>query len=189
MDAAEERHFREFVETRSVALMRLAYLLAGGDQHAAEDLLQAALTKTAARWKSVDNPEPYVRRTMYRQQISTSRVTRRRRETQAAVLPDGAGPDATSAVDLKLTVRNALARRSRPSEHGEKVTVLPIQQALAWADDGRLFALGCNVAKCRGKGEFRNRLLLVTLTGKITPLTGYQRSDKAGAWTPVFTHR
>jgi len=72
---------------------------------------------------------------------------------------------------------------------GEKVTVLPIQQALAWADDSRLFALGCDVAECKGKGEFRNRLLLVTLKGKITPLTGYRRSDKAGAWTPVFTHR
>jgi hypothetical protein len=41
----------------------------------------------------------------------------------------------------------------------------------------------------QGKGEFRNRLLLVTLQGKITPLTGYQRSDRAGSWTPVFTRR
>lgn len=72
---------------------------------------------------------------------------------------------------------------------GKKVTVLPIQQAVAWADDSRLFAFGCDPAKCKGKGEFRNRLLLVDLKGKITPLTGYQRSDKAGSWTPVFTHR
>ncbi|GAA1878354.1 WD40 repeat domain-containing protein [Actinomadura bangladeshensis] len=70
-----------------------------------------------------------------------------------------------------------------------KVAVLPIQQALAWADDGKLFAMGCDVKKCEGKGEFRNRLLLVTLKGKITPLTGYQRSDRAGSWTPLFTHR
>jgi hypothetical protein len=72
---------------------------------------------------------------------------------------------------------------------GRKVAVLPIQQALAWADDGRLFAVGCDVKKCEGKGEFRNRLLLVTLKGKITPLTGYRHSDRAGSWTPVFTHR
>ncbi len=72
---------------------------------------------------------------------------------------------------------------------GEKAAVLPIEQAVAWADNDRLFAFGCDVKKCEGKGEFRNRLLLVTLQRKITPLTGYQRSDRAGSWTPVFTHR
>ena len=72
---------------------------------------------------------------------------------------------------------------------GEKVAVLPVQQALAWADDDRLFAIGCDVEKCTRKNEFRNRLLLVTLTGKITPLTGYRHSDRAGSWPPGFSHR
>ncbi|MFI0449644.1 hypothetical protein [Actinomadura sp. 6N118] len=72
---------------------------------------------------------------------------------------------------------------------GKKVAVLPIEQAKAWADDGQLFAIGCDPKKCKGKGEFRNRLLLVTLQGKITPLTGYRRSDRDGAWVPVFTRR
>lgn len=57
MDAAAERHFRQFVETRSVALMRLAYLLTGGDQHAAEDVLQIALAKTAGCWSDIDSEE------------------------------------------------------------------------------------------------------------------------------------
>ncbi|MFG2004168.1 hypothetical protein ACGFNU_33910 [Spirillospora sp. NPDC048911] len=72
---------------------------------------------------------------------------------------------------------------------GKKVAVLPIEQAEAWADDKQLFATGCDPKKCTGKGEFRNRLLLVTLRGKITPLTGYRRSDREGAWIPVFTRR
>ncbi|GAA2088512.1 WD40 repeat domain-containing protein [Actinomadura alba] len=72
---------------------------------------------------------------------------------------------------------------------GKAVAVLPIQQAKAWADDDRLFAFGCAAKQCKGKGEFRNRLLLVSLDGKITPLTGYRRSDRPGAWYPVFTHR
>ncbi|MBC6457474.1 hypothetical protein [Actinomadura sp. HBU206391] len=72
---------------------------------------------------------------------------------------------------------------------GKAVAVLPIQQAWAWADDNQLFAIGCDPKKCRGKGEFRNRLLLVSLDGKITPLTGYQRSDRLGSWDPLFTHR
>jgi DNA-directed RNA polymerase specialized sigma24 family protein len=39
--------FGEFVAARSPELLRLAYVLTG-DQHAAEDLLQSALTKAAA---------------------------------------------------------------------------------------------------------------------------------------------
>jgi DNA-directed RNA polymerase specialized sigma24 family protein len=58
MDTASEREFREFVVARSNALMRVAYLLSGGDQHEAADLLQVALTKTAGRWAKVDSPEP-----------------------------------------------------------------------------------------------------------------------------------
>jgi hypothetical protein len=72
---------------------------------------------------------------------------------------------------------------------GSKVAVLPIEQAWAWADNKHLFAIGCDPQNCTGKGEFRNRLLLVGLDGKITPLTGYRRSDQPGAWCPVFTHR
>jgi hypothetical protein len=72
---------------------------------------------------------------------------------------------------------------------GKRAAILPIEQARAWADDRQLFAVGCAAKKCKGTGEFRNRLLLVSLTGKITPLTGYQRSDKLGSWVPLFTHR
>jgi len=45
VDAADEQRFREFVSARSPALMRLGFLLTGGDQHAAEDLVQTALAK------------------------------------------------------------------------------------------------------------------------------------------------
>jgi len=43
--------------------------------------------------------------------------------------------------------------------------------------------------QCSGKSEFHNRLLLVGLDGKTTPLTGYRNSQAAGAWVPQFTHR
>ncbi|MEU8344624.1 hypothetical protein AB0C74_23225 [Spirillospora sp. NPDC048832] len=107
--------------------------------------------------------------------------------------------EATDAEEAGLSPNGKLVPRFGPGpgpsvtvtdvDSGRKVAVLPVQQALAWADDDRLFALGCDVRKCTRKNEFRNRLLLVSLTGKITPLTGYQRSDRAGSWIPVFTHR
>jgi RNA polymerase sigma-70 factor (sigma-E family) len=110
MDTATERQFREFMVERSAALMRLAYLLTGGDQHAAEDLLQTALTRTITRWASVESPEAYVRQVMYRQQVNFWQRPWRRRETHVAIPPDEVWHDDTPASDLRITVRDALTR-------------------------------------------------------------------------------
>ncbi|WP_425473022.1 hypothetical protein [Streptomyces botrytidirepellens] len=74
MDDDEERSFRAFVAARSPALMRSATLLSGGDTHAAEDLLQTALAKTAGRWKRLESPEL---RILVRRAL-TRRTTRQR---------------------------------------------------------------------------------------------------------------
>ncbi|MFI6484190.1 SigE family RNA polymerase sigma factor [Nonomuraea sp. NPDC050663] len=110
MDAADERGFREFVSARSPALMRLGYLLAGGDQHAAEDLVQAALAKLAVKWKRVDAPEAYVKQVMYRQQISWWRTASRRPEVIQARLPESPGLDRTHQSELRMVLREALAK-------------------------------------------------------------------------------
>lgn len=59
--------FRDFVAARQARLLRSAYVLCG-DRHRAEDLLQGALTRTAARWAQVHDgdPEAYVRRSRCR---------------------------------------------------------------------------------------------------------------------------
>jgi len=49
VDDSARREFAGFAAARSGALIRVAFLLTG-DQHAAEDLLQTAFTKAAARW-------------------------------------------------------------------------------------------------------------------------------------------
>jgi RNA polymerase sigma-70 factor (sigma-E family) len=144
MDIAAEQQFREFVVARSASLMRLASLLAGGDQHAAEDLLQIALAKTAARWSKVDHPESYVRRVMYHQQVSSWRFTWRRREIQVADLPDQVRTDDASAVDLKIIVRGALARLA-PRQRA--VLVLRFFEDLPEAEVAAL--LGCSVGTVR----------------------------------------
>lgn len=80
MDAAGQESFVDFVSARSAALLRTAVLLSGGDRHAGEDLLQNALIKAAGRWGRIDEPEAYVRRILYRQQVSRWRLKGRRRE-------------------------------------------------------------------------------------------------------------
>ncbi|MEV5750974.1 SigE family RNA polymerase sigma factor [Actinoallomurus sp. NPDC052308] len=144
MDAAAERHFHEFVVARSPALMRLAYLLTGGDQQSAEDLLQVALVKTAARWRTVDDPDAYVRRVMYHQQVSWWRLRWRRRETQVALPPETARDDDTAAVDLKLSVRRAMARLTARQR---AVLVLRFFEDLSESEVARI--LDCSVGTVR----------------------------------------
>ncbi|MFS1304873.1 SigE family RNA polymerase sigma factor [Streptosporangium longisporum] len=141
MDDAEERRFREFVSARSPALMRLAFLLTGGDQHAAEDLLQTALVRTVARWKRVETPEAYVRKVMYRQQVSW---WRRRGETVVADLPEGAVEDGTRGTDLRIVMRGALARLT-PRQRA--VLVLRYYEDLPEAEVAGI--LGCSVGTVR----------------------------------------
>jgi DNA-directed RNA polymerase specialized sigma24 family protein len=72
MNALEDDEFRGFVAARGTALLRTAYLLTG-DQQLAEDLVQTALERAVAHWGSirvVAAAEAYVRRTMYREQVS-----------------------------------------------------------------------------------------------------------------------
>ncbi len=101
--------FIAFVGSRQHALLRFAYLLTG-DHHLAEDLLQGALTKLAARWERVrnGNPEAFVRTVLYRDSVSWWR--KHRRERVGASAPDAGTPDATTGVDSRLLLRSALAR-------------------------------------------------------------------------------
>jgi RNA polymerase sigma-70 factor (sigma-E family) len=109
MDADEERSFRDFVAARGPALMRLGYLLTGGDQHAAEDLVQSALSRAVPRWGRIETPEAYVRQAMYRHQVSWWRRPSNRNEAAHAVLPESPTPDQTGTVDLRLALREALS--------------------------------------------------------------------------------
>ncbi|GAA2378600.1 SigE family RNA polymerase sigma factor [Nonomuraea africana] len=112
MDPGFEADFRDFVIDRSGALFRTAYLLTG-DRHAAEDLVQSALAKTAAKWRGLRDPaaiEGYVRRVMYHEQVSWWRRRSRVTEVSAAWLPDQVGDGHAEAADLRLVMRAALAR-------------------------------------------------------------------------------
>lgn len=111
MDADAQERFRRFVDARAGALFRTAYALTG-HQQAAEDLLQTALARTVARWRWVqrqDDPEGYVRRVMYHQQVSVWRRLRRLRETTTADLPERAEAPAGDT-DLRLSLQAALRR-------------------------------------------------------------------------------
>ena len=77
--------FTEFVIARQAALLRTAYLLTGNAQDA-EDLVQTALIKVVPHWRRIrDNPEPYVRQVLVRENVSRWRRRRWREETTGDV--------------------------------------------------------------------------------------------------------
>ncbi|MEO3746250.1 sigma-70 family RNA polymerase sigma factor [Plantactinospora sp. B5E13] len=108
--------FREFVEARLPRLSRVAYLLTGR-HHAAEDLLQAALVKVAARWRQVSaagDPEAYVRRVMYNERILSWRRWRRQVVQPFEGVPEGQPTrDGADGVVRQVVLEHALARLTR----------------------------------------------------------------------------
>src|SRR5262245_35057743 len=89
-----ETEFRRFVAARSASLQRTADLLVGDWAHA-EDVLQAALTKTYLAWRrlgEIEAVEAYARRVL----VTTATSWWRRRwhgERPTDVMPERAAPD------------------------------------------------------------------------------------------------
>ena len=100
------RDFCDWAASRQQQLLRAAFLLTG-DRQLAEDLLQEAFIKVAVRWRKVgrENPDAYVRRILYRDNISW---WRRRREVPVETVSDGPLPSDPDAVERVLVVRSAL---------------------------------------------------------------------------------
>lgn len=75
MNRADEDDFRTFVAARSPSLLWFAHLLTG-ERHAAEDVVQTALAKTALGWSRVrrkENPEGYIRRAIVNTHLNAQR--------------------------------------------------------------------------------------------------------------------
>ena len=111
------REFTECAITHTPSLMRSAYLLTG-NQHAAEDLVQASLARTHRHWRRVrdaDSPIAYTKRIMYNQQASwwRRRRVRERLTGDIADLAENAGGDGgMAAADMRMVLRSALHRLS-----------------------------------------------------------------------------
>jgi RNA polymerase sigma-70 factor (sigma-E family) len=102
--------FEEYVQARTPALLRIAYLVTG-NAHDAEDLVQAALERAATRWQHLTDPEAYLRRVIYTKSISWWRSRRvRPPETLTATLPER---PVEADHDTRLAVLSALHRLTR----------------------------------------------------------------------------
>jgi RNA polymerase sigma-70 factor (sigma-E family) len=161
VDEGGRQDFAEFVAARSLSLIRLAYVLTG-NQDAAEDLLQSALIKAAAHWGRIrTSPEGYVRRIMYREQVSRWQSRVRRPETVMAQVPEQPAEDPAASVDARLVLQSAL--RALPPG---KRAVLALRYLEDLPESQVAEILGCSVGTVRSqthKAITQLRLLLPAL--------------------------
>ena len=104
--------FEAFVADCGARLLRLAYVLTGGDAAAAEDLAQTALVGVYRHWRRVSAaraPEAYARRMLLNAYLSGAR---RRSSTEVPVAEPEPGEvaDPTDAVVDRTHVRAMLGR-------------------------------------------------------------------------------
>jgi RNA polymerase sigma-70 factor (sigma-E family) len=105
----EQPSFEDFVTARSRHLQRTAYLLTR-DHYLAQDLVQTTYAKVWPRWSRIgDDPEAYVRRTMFNTYTSWWR-RKWRGETPTEEVPDDGCPGDQSQIDDRAGLMAALGR-------------------------------------------------------------------------------
>jgi RNA polymerase sigma-70 factor (sigma-E family) len=110
-----EAAYLEFVASNHGRLLRTARLLAAGDAHWAEDLVQTAFTKLYVHWNRVsrtDDARPYADRVLLNTFLDERRRMWRRRESSTAELADAA-PAPPPDPDDRLVLLDALGRMPR----------------------------------------------------------------------------
>jgi RNA polymerase sigma-70 factor (sigma-E family) len=138
----DESAFQEFVAARVPAFSRRAYLLTG-DFHLAEDLVQTALFKAAKAWDRIEgDPEAYVRRILYTQNVSWWRS--RRHVAERSLEPYDDRATATADVDLRLSLDQALALLTAKQR---TVLVLRYYEDLTEVETARLLGLRVGTVK------------------------------------------
>jgi RNA polymerase sigma-70 factor (sigma-E family) len=157
---ADEPAFAEFVVARAPALMRTAYLLTR-DHHLAEDLVQTALFKAAMQWERIEGePEPYVRRILYTENISRWRRRRHIVESPGTADLAGVGPD----VDLQVSLERALDQLT-PKQR--TVLVLRYYEDLTEAETARVLGIGLGTVKSTHRRALQRLRTLAPHLGEL----------------------
>lgn len=139
--------FEMFVEDRSTALLRTAYLLTGDRGHA-EDLLQTALLRTARHWpRARDAPEAYARQVLVN--LSRDRIRSLfRRPREAPMPPD---PDTLHAIDAgyeQVTERRVMLRAlARLPVRQRQVVILRFYEDMSVEQTAELLGFSAGTVK------------------------------------------
>ena len=141
------QEFDDFVRERSAVLLRTAYALVGDYGHA-EDLLQAALLRTARRWTAArDAPEAYARQVLVN--LCRDRLRWLRRRPRETMLADGA--ERTGLVDElaeQVGQRRCIVQALMSLPAGQRhVVVLRFLEDLSVAETAELLGISEGTVK------------------------------------------
>ncbi|WP_253671158.1 SigE family RNA polymerase sigma factor [Streptoalloteichus tenebrarius] len=146
--ADTDADFGDFVRHRSQALLRTAYLLCGGDQHAAEDLLQEVLERVYARWRRIrGDAEPYVRAALAN--AAANRWRRRARRVREAPLESAPDPATRGHEDAVADRDRVVSALSQLPPRMRAVLVLRFFDDLSEAQTAA--ALGCGLGTVKSQ--------------------------------------
>jgi RNA polymerase sigma-70 factor (sigma-E family) len=142
--------FEEFVNDRSAALLRGAYLLCGGDRGAAEDLLQDVLARMYPRWRRIrGDPEAYARAALAN--AAANRWRRRARRVAEAPLDTAAQPG-VAGHEQQIAERDSVVRAlGELPARMRSVLVLRYFHDLTEAQTAA--ALGCGVGTVKSQNS------------------------------------
>ena len=163
MKSTRDTEFREFVRERRPRLLRTATLLTAGDQHAAEDLVQTALTKLYVAWPAFQratNPTSYVHRVMVNALVDETRRPWRRHEVRVAEVPEHAAPSTGSAGEAVTAALQKLSPGMR------SIVVLRYFQDLSVAQCAEV--VGCSQGNVKSQSARALAHLRATLGAGIT---------------------
>jgi RNA polymerase sigma-70 factor (sigma-E family) len=161
-----DEEFAQYVRARQHRLLRAAFLVCG-DTHLAEELVGDALAKLATRWSRLrtEDPEAYVRRTLYRDAVSSWRRTRRDSlDLHLEPLADDGGP--LGGVDERIDLERALELLT-PRQRA--VVVLRFFEDRTEADTAE--ALGVSTRLVRSQTDAAVAALRAVMPG-LTPAGG-----------------
>ncbi|CAM5618708.1 RNA polymerase sigma24 factor [Streptomyces spiroverticillatus] len=167
MKAAQEDQYLEFVGARAKALYRSAYVLAAGDSHLAEDLVQETLSRVYVHWKKVsraDSPAAYAQTVLVR-----TFLTLKRRgstgERPTGNLPDSAARGTDTA--LRLTLLDALGQLP-PRDRA--VLLLRYWEGHSIEETARMLKLSSSAVRSQGtRALARARALLGDSLSDLVP--------------------
>jgi RNA polymerase sigma-70 factor (sigma-E family) len=144
-----ENEFREYVLHHRPELLRTATLLAAGDRHLGEDLVQVTLTRLYVAWPRVrpQTRNAYVHRALVNAAIDEGRRRKRRPEFPTETMPDRPAPELPDAL-TDGPLREALG--ALPGRMRAAVVLV------YWLDldlDSAANALGCRVGTVKSQAS------------------------------------
>jgi len=140
-DARDDAGFSDFVAARLPHLLKLGRALAGDEQRGA-DLVQDALERTLLHWRTVQDPEAFVRRCMVNRSVSVWRKVRR--ERPLAELAEPVGTDRPHDHELLAAVRSLPPRQ-------RAVIALRYYEDLTEAQTAEV--LGCSIGTVKSQAN------------------------------------